>query len=247
MTTRDSAGIARWRQIADGLRLDIAEGRIADLLPSEAKLAERFAVNRHTVRRAIAALGEEGLLTAARGKGTFVTPRPSRITYPVGSQSRFSENIGASAREPGGALISAGRESASVELASHFDARPGAPLIRLELLRVADGAPLIQSTLWFAEARMPGIVEAYAEAGSITRALALLGIADHRRLWTRVSAIAAGPADAERLHCPLAAPLIVTTSLTVTRESEPLQFARSRFLGSRIELVFDHGADQTGI
>ena len=57
-------GVALWRQIADAIRHGIATG-LADengRLPPEAKLAERFGVNRHTVRAAIAALAHEGVL-----------------------------------------------------------------------------------------------------------------------------------------------------------------------------------------
>ncbi|MBP0618114.1 phosphonate metabolism transcriptional regulator PhnF [Jiella mangrovi] len=240
MTADDKAGIARWRQIADSLRLDIAEGRLAGRLPGETQFAERFGVNRHTVRRALATLSEEGLLTATRGRGTFAAPRPSRIVYPVGSQSRFSENIGAASREPGGTMIASAREMASAELAEAFGCRANATVIRLELLRVADGAPLIVSTIWFEEARLAGIIPAYAEAGSLTGALTKLGFSGQRRLWTKVAAIPADPRDAEHLHCALSTPLIATTSLTVTAAGEPLQYARSRFLGSRVELVFDH-------
>ena len=57
-------GIAMWRRIADAIRLDIVGGKLArgETLPGEMQLAERFAVNRHTVRRAIAALTAEGVL-----------------------------------------------------------------------------------------------------------------------------------------------------------------------------------------
>lgn len=243
MATDENAGIARWRQIADALRADIADGRLADALPSEMRLAERFSVNRHTVRRAIAALSEEGLLTAARGRGTFVAPRPERIAYPVGPRSRFSQNIGAASREPGGSMVGATREPASAEIAGLLGCGIAAPLTRLDLLRVADGAPVIVSTLWFDEARVLGIVAAFAETGSISRALESLGLTGTRRLWTRVSAIAADARDAERLHCPLATPLIQTTSLTIAATGEPLQYARSRFLGSRFELSFDHAVE----
>ncbi|MCE7026522.1 phosphonate metabolism transcriptional regulator PhnF [Jiella sp. CBK1P-4] len=245
VATSETAGIARWRQIADSLRADIAEGRLAGALPSEMRLAERFAVNRHTVRRAIAALSEEGLVTAARGRGTFVAPRPGRIAYPVGPRSRFSENIGAASREPGGSMVGATREPASAEIAGLLGCGIAAPLTRLELLRVADGAPVIVSTLWFEEARVPGMVAGFAETGSISRALETLGLSGCRRLWTRVSAIAADAHDAERLHCPLATPLIQTTSLTAAVSGEPVQYARSRFLGSRFELLFDHAVGTT--
>jgi DNA-binding GntR family transcriptional regulator len=61
--------------LRDALAADIAAGRHApgERLPSEAQLAQRFGVNRHTVRRALAALAEDGLVQARRGAGVFVT------------------------------------------------------------------------------------------------------------------------------------------------------------------------------
>ena len=48
-------GVAQWRQIADTLQADIAGGALGPgaQLPTEARLAARFGVNRHTVRRAL--------------------------------------------------------------------------------------------------------------------------------------------------------------------------------------------------
>ena len=70
-------GVALWRQIADAIRHGIATG-LADenrRLPPEAKLAERFGVNRHTVRAAIAALAHEGVLQSQQGRGTMSVAR----------------------------------------------------------------------------------------------------------------------------------------------------------------------------
>ena len=79
--TRDLAGgIALWRRIADAIRLDIVGGKLAegDRLPTEALLAERFSANRHTVRRALAVLAEEGVVGAANhaGKREILAPPP---------------------------------------------------------------------------------------------------------------------------------------------------------------------------
>lgn len=51
-------GVAAWRQIADALAMQIRSGALApgEQLPTEAQFAARFAVNRHTVRCALAAL-----------------------------------------------------------------------------------------------------------------------------------------------------------------------------------------------
>ena len=47
--------------------------KVGDLLPSETELCKEFDVSRNTVRQAIGALEEEGLVVRKRGKGTFVT------------------------------------------------------------------------------------------------------------------------------------------------------------------------------
>ena len=59
-------GVALWRRIADAIRLDIIGGKLTngDKLPTEAILAERFSANRHTVRRALSVLSEEGIVIA---------------------------------------------------------------------------------------------------------------------------------------------------------------------------------------
>ena len=78
-----------WQAIAASLRAEISEGRRApgDKLPTEAQLAARFGVNRHTVRHALAHLVEAGLVRTRRGSGAFVAARPT--DYPIGRRVRF--------------------------------------------------------------------------------------------------------------------------------------------------------------
>ncbi|MEY8839925.1 GntR family transcriptional regulator, partial [Cribrihabitans sp. XS_ASV171] len=95
-----------WTSIAQQLTADIAEGRhdTGDRLPTEAQLAARFGVNRHTVRRALAALAEQGLVHARRGAGVFVTARPT--DYPIGKRVRYHQSIAAAGRIPGKRILS---------------------------------------------------------------------------------------------------------------------------------------------
>jgi len=104
------SGVSLWRQIADKILQGIATGDFAEnsALPPEIALAERYGVNRHTVRSAIAALVQEGVLKAEQGRGTFVLMR-KRLSYPIGARTRFSTGrsrpAGASPRRwasPGG-------------------------------------------------------------------------------------------------------------------------------------------------
>lgn len=63
-------------QLANILRDQIATGllRAGDRVPSEAQLCEQYKVSPMTARRALNILLDEGLVTAARGRGTFVKP-----------------------------------------------------------------------------------------------------------------------------------------------------------------------------
>jgi len=65
-----------YHQLARILRQQIAAGslRPGDRVPSEAQLTELYEVSPMTARRALNILLDEGLVTAARGRGTFVKP-----------------------------------------------------------------------------------------------------------------------------------------------------------------------------
>ncbi len=65
-----------YAQLASILRRSMAEGilRPGDQLPSEAQLCERYGVSPMTVRRAINALVDQGVVVAEQGRGTFVKP-----------------------------------------------------------------------------------------------------------------------------------------------------------------------------
>ena len=81
----------RYERIAGELRAAILAGkhRPGARIESENELAARYQVSRQTVRKALAALIEQGYLRAEHGRGTFVTERslpgskPSPCSPPI--------------------------------------------------------------------------------------------------------------------------------------------------------------------
>jgi GntR family transcriptional regulator, phosphonate transport system regulatory protein len=232
-------GVTLWRRIADDVEQEIIAGvyAIGERLPGEVEIAQRFDVNRHTVRRALAELAERGLVRAERGSGTFVEPR--RIAYPIGTRTRFSEIVGGAGREVGGRLMADSEEPASGAVAARLRIPVGAPVVRLEILRSADGLPICAGTTWLPAKRLPGVAQVYRAKRGMTATLAQFGIRDYRRHSTRISATSADALDAQRLRTVPGRPLLLVDSVDVLPSGEPVLTSRSRFAPDRVELVVE--------
>lgn len=83
---------AMYHQIADLLREEVERGLYpaGECLPSERELCERYTVSLTTVRRAVAILREEGLVTSRRGAASTVRERPDRQTVVMGRGSKLT-------------------------------------------------------------------------------------------------------------------------------------------------------------
>jgi GntR family phosphonate transport system transcriptional regulator len=242
MSTQDAAsGVALWRQVADGIERGIANGSFAagEKLPGETEIAETYRVNRHTVRRALAALAERGLVRAERGSGTYVEAQ--KLAYPLRSRTRFSEIVGAGGQEPRGQLIDASQDVATRELARALGLKTGEPLIRIEALRSADRTPICISTTWLSAERFPDAGSVFAGVRSMTKLLAHYGVRDYRRASTKITAAIADATDAARLDLALGRPVLVVDATDVDTNGTPLVTKRSRFAAERVEFLVENG------
>ena len=194
-------------------------------------------MNRHTVRRAISALAERGLVRAERGSGTFTEAR--RISYPIRARTRFSEIIGGAGHTISGRLISSAVENGQAEVLQRLRLAVGTPVLRLELIRHADRIPLCVSTTWLPAQRFPDAARIYASTNSVTKMLARFGIRDYSRKSTHVTAAIAGAADATGLKIAASRPILVIESVDADGEGRPILTTRARFAADRIELMID--------
>src|SRR5689334_15436461 len=241
MSLQDGAtGVALWRQVADGIGPGIASGTYApgEKLPGETEIAETYRVNRHTVRRALATLAERGLVRAERGSGTYVEAM-RRIAYPLRSRTRFSEIVGAGGHEPRGQLIEAADDIATRELARELGLKAGAPLVRIEAIRLADRTPICVSTTWLSAELFPGAGAVFAATRSMTKMLEHYGIHDYRRGATRITAGIVDATDAARLDLPLGRPILVVDATDHDLDGKPLVTKHSRFAAERVEFLVE--------
>ena len=70
-------GKPKYFTLMEELKEEITSGRIqpGEKLPSENQLTERYSLSRHTVRKALGLLEQEGYVEACHGKGTFCSEK----------------------------------------------------------------------------------------------------------------------------------------------------------------------------
>jgi GntR family phosphonate transport system transcriptional regulator len=226
-----------WTSIEAALTADIAAHRYrpGDRLPSEAALAARFGVNRHTVRRALGAMAEAGLVHPRRGAGVTVLQAPTE--YPIGRRVRFHRNLQAAGRLPAREVDALETCAASEAEAAALELAAGAPIVVCEGRSLADGQPLALFRSVFPADRLPGIAEALRALSSVTAALARCGVADYTRRSTRIDARHADATQAARLMLDEGAALLRTVAVSVDPGGRPVEYGTTWFAGDRVTLT----------
>ena len=228
-----------WKSIADALRADIS-GDVyvpGDKLPTEADLATRFDVNRHTVRRALGALGEEGLVHSRQGAGVFVTSVPK--DYRIGKRVRFHQNLRAAGRNPEKRILSCTTRAARPPEREALKLEKDAQVHVYEGLSLADSEPIAMFRSVFPAERFPGLLSHLETGGSVTAALKAVGIQDYRRESTRLNAKLANATQARHLRIPEGGPVLRTVNVNVDLEGRPIEYGRTWFAGDNVTLVLD--------
>ncbi|MCD4485556.1 phosphonate metabolism transcriptional regulator PhnF [Chromobacterium vaccinii] len=233
------SGIAVWRQIEEALAADIAGGALqaGQQLPTELQLADRFGVNRHTIRRAVATLVERGLLRVEQGRGTFV--QDNAIDYAISKRTRFSQNMARQNLSSDIDILNSDTVPANAELAELLQVAVGDTLYRIKTLSKVEGRVVDYATMLFPASRFPGLPEAYLRHRSVTRTLAECGVADYTRRFTRVTARLPDAETVDYLGIPKNRPVLHVKSLNVDAAGAPVQYGVTCFNGDLVQLVME--------
>ncbi len=228
---------AIWSSIAQSLAVEIAEGqyRPGDKLPTEAALAARFGVNRHTVRQALASLAKAGTLHSRRGSGVFVAARPT--DYALGRRVRFHQNVAASGRTPSRKINLLETRACNPREAEALGVPPGTEVHVIEGVSLADGQPLAVFRSVLPAARLPGFLDRMEETRSVTAALVACGVQDYTRASTRITAKLAPPVLALALQVTEGAPILRSVAVNVGADGVPVEFGTTWFAGDRVTLT----------
>ena len=235
---REDALVPRWQQISAELRADILAGRVApgERLPNEQALAERFGVNRHTLRQAVQALAREGHLQVRQGSGTFV--RELVLDYALQRRTRLSENLARVGETAQRALLAHRREAAGA-WAAPLRLAARAEVVVVESRASVRGRHVGLSTAAFPCPRLADIADRIAQHGSVTRALRDLGVVDYTRSRSLVSARMPTQAEADALARSTMQPVLVVQYVNVDKDGTPVEAGTTLFAADAVQLVVE--------
>jgi GntR family transcriptional regulator len=149
-------------RVRDYLRGLVAhELDVGATIPSERELCERFGVSRMTVRQAIDALVNEGLLHREQGRGTFVAPpRTDMELRLVG----FGDDMRRRGMTPYTDLLDAETVEAPWDVAEALELDARSLVHHVQRLGWADGRPMALEESWVSATAFPDLLDGAPDA-----------------------------------------------------------------------------------
>jgi Transcriptional regulators len=206
-------------------------------VPSEAELAESFSVSRITIRRAMEMLTMEGLVTRARGRGTFITDRSNEnelnraVVSNVNGLFRYLNAVGESTRLK---VVSLDVGEAPPRICAQMGLSPTAELVRAVRVRSLDRRPYslsiayllpeIGGTLKRNDLATTNMIDLVQQAGAVVE-----------QVEQTLTATLADDYAAKHLDIPVGAPLMLVNRLFFNAELKPFYAAEIFYCADRYE------------
>jgi len=221
-----------YRKVADGIEAVMAERglTLSTHLPGERILADRIGIARATLRRALRELAEAGLLVQRRGARSTLA---LRVEKALSTLTGFSEELRARGLRPGTRWLSRATVAPSEEEARALQLAPGEAVVRLERVRLADGAPIALERAVVPMAILPS---GDAVGGSLYEALAAHGAAPVFG-EQRIRAGIMSRAEAQLLDCRAGDPILIVERRCTGADGRPVEFTETRYRGDSYDFV----------
>ncbi len=254
----------KWRHIADVIRSEIDRQvyRPGDQLPTVVILAERFGVNRHTVRRALDSLQQSGLVSMEQGRGTFVAD--TRIAHRPAQRMGLDlagallpqpdaanqAPVGAAPRRLSHSRLSLEKTQPTLELRQLFGAPETEAFWHLRLLTHLNSEPLCVSDHFLRVRRFADLDASLERANhDVAASLAEHGFKRLHRRETGVQAAMASPDQQHRLLLASNQPILLSSGLDEDPNSgELLQYQITAWPAQRVYFMQQaaQGSDDSG-
>jgi GntR family transcriptional regulator len=221
-----------YQEVASVIAAEIERGtlRPGTMLPSERTMCAQLGVSRVTLRAALAALAEQRLVVASRGRGWFVSD--SMLGEPPNALQSFTELAAGRGLTSSSCVEFARVREASLHEADELEIAPGAPLFEMRRVRLLDGLPVAIDHARLPLAVCPALPTVDFDTHSLYATLEQHGV-EPTSCDFSVQAVPAEPEHVAQLNVALGAPLLLAVGRTLDRHRRPIELSRVLFIGAR--------------
>jgi GntR family transcriptional regulator len=232
--------LTKYHQIYLVLREQLQDGRFAQGMPAEIKLARQFGVARVTVRRAMEQLVSEGLILRVAGRGTF--PTAHTRSWCVGGtvqakQTRLAglmENIVSASRSTTVKVLEWSTVEATEPVASALNVPQGTPVKKAVRRRSLREGPLSFITAYVPEELASGISRRDLSSKPILQLMEEAGVVLGRAQQT-ISARQADALVAQELGVAIGTALLAVRRRVFDLHDRPVQWLEGLYRPDRYE------------
>jgi GntR family transcriptional regulator len=192
-----------------------------DLLPAEPEMERMFGVSRMTVRLAMNALMEEGLVDKQRGRGTFV--RSPKITHNLMAISSWTEQMLERGLQPRTVETEIALMEPPKKIAMLLHTAEGEKVIRIRRVRYANEEPMCIMINYLKESVAPGLDKRELSDDSLYGFLEKEYRVRFTKAQETVEAREASEYEAEKLHIQAWSPVLFVTRLSYLPDGNPAE------------------------
>ncbi len=223
-----------YHQLKSYLEGQILRGSLkpGERIPSERELEERFKISRSTIRQAIGDLINEGLLTRAQGRGTFVAH--PRIQQHLGILTSFTQDMESQRRAASSQVL----QFKVVQSPVHVSRALQLKLVResvlvLKRVRMADGEPIALETAHLPAERFQSLLEVDMSRNSLYGTLKSRFGVEPRRALQQIEAVACPAEEASHLKVRKGSPILHMYRTTFDQSNVPFEYVESYYRSDR--------------
>ena len=233
--------LPKYHQVYLVLREQLHESKFDHGLPGELALMQQFSVARVTVRRALAQLAQEGLISREPGRGTRSlvqrSPQQLQTGHPKVQQARMSgllENLVSMGLRTTVKVLSVQRLPAPQDVAMALQMQAGEWVQKAQRVRHTKEGPLSHITTWVPERITNGFGFKELAQKPILMLLEESGV----KVGRAQQSIAAKLADAniaQHLDIPVGSALLAVNRLIYDTDDKPVQWLHGLYRPDRYE------------
>lgn len=217
---------------------DIRAGtlRPGDRLGAERDLATTYGVSRSTLRQALDALQQAGVVRRlpGRGGGTFISH--GKVERDLSTVVGVPAYLRRQGFEAGTRILSTAVRGADEDTARRLGIRAGDMVFDLVRIRLADGEPISLEHAQLVADRFPGLLE-LPLGGSVYELIAQHYDTSPREVTEEIEVVLAAADEARVLEIEQGAPLVSVLRTAADAGGHPFEVSHDLFRADRIRIV----------